>query len=539
MSIESIEALHNEAVDKIEAKNRVVDENIKIAEDGAALQYLFDHLEGSDALERLNEAGQSLLDHKEDTASVMEKADSEMLGVREKVIRARQSMMTTINETNKLRFRSVDNSPAKKLIAEQKENIAETDRILDLMDKRNADFHSMLRLAGHYYNAAERLSRARFSGNNVEDFTGHTQEHCLEVQGKMAALQETMKTVGRDGGNSFDFFGDKTMDAAAAFHDTGMSGGLSYVDTLFLGAFHTDLVRRQMRDNPTTRNEKADWNSEGLSPMEVREKHAFESAMNIFSHREELSKLGADVDKAAFLISLHSKKGFLEHGRPRDLSKKDFEDIKDAARNFANACRNRDIHWDMSWLCKDGVWNEKALEQVKNSASIMRFADANRDGTRLYAQNGAKYIFDDKNLARGSVDYRSRDDLKSRMSQEVEKVHIAYDNGQTCREVANEFSCAIVFGEHNVNSINLDSTERGTLVYRFVVDSPDKAVGCTAYTILERLDELNGSAFADWGGTVEIVSDNGSTHEILKCLKQVTSEKGNFGLPKKWDLKTT
>jgi hypothetical protein len=65
-------------------------------------------------------------------------------------------------------------------------------------------------------------------------------------------------------------------------------------------------------------------------------------------------------------------------------------------------------------------------------------------------------------------------------------------------ERANE-TRAIVFGESNVDSMDMSVTQEGKLVYRFMVNEPDIGVGCTAHAIQERLDEIRNSIFGNFG----------------------------------------
>jgi hypothetical protein len=342
----------------------------------------------------------------------------------------------------------------------------------------------------------------------MADFVGHTEGLVREVREKTLDLRSVLGCVGF---SDEDFLDPKTMDAAVAFHDTRMSGGLSYAGTLFLRAFHTDMIYK------------------------TREMHALESGINMLSRRRELSSRGVDVDQAAFLITLHSKRGFLEEGEIRDLTKGEFSDIKLAAINFDDECRGRGIKWDMSWMETEGTFDDSVLRKVAASASVMRMADANRDGTRQYAQNGAKYIFEDEKNSRKIADYKDKKDLENRMSEEVRDVYIAYDDGKSRPEVENDFSRAVVFGEHNIDAMEIWPKEDGGLVYRFRINDPPLAVGCTAHAIQERLDEIKYSIFGKMRGTVEILSDNGPTRAIAECLKKINGG-DNFGLPETWRL---
>jgi hypothetical protein len=201
-----------------------------------------------------------------------------------------------------------------------------------------------------------------------------------------------------------------------------------------------------------------------------------------------------------------------------------------------------DIQWDMSWLCNNGVWNEEALRKTAISASILRIADANRDGVNLYAQKGVDYAISGKESCRGREAIQNEDE----MYKEIEGMSISYNHGNRLEELrpgidADEEEIervnktrAIVFGESNVDFMDTGTTQDGKLVYRFLVNEPDIGIGCTAHAIQERLDEIRYSIFGNlkaFGGkisdlVIEVHSDNGSVKKIVDCL--------NF--PEPWHL---
>jgi hypothetical protein len=340
-------------------------------------------------------------------------------------------------------------------------------------------------------------------------------------------MENMLSSMQKVGFSEADFVSDKTMDAAAAFHDTGMDANVSpKFYSGFARALKGDLVNMGAKEKP-------------------REKHAVTSAIHLLESRdrESLTKMGANVNQAAFLITLHSKTGYLEKlfnpGAPmRDLSMIDYKDIKRAAENFKKEC----AAWDMSWLYKDGKWNEEALRRTALSASILRLADANRDGLNLYAQKGVGYAFADKESCKGRepiLDKNGEID-KDEMYREVEGMSIAYDYGDRREELQldpktateeqiNKMnkSRAIVFGESNVDLMEIGTTQDGKLAYRFTVNEPEIGIGCTAHAIQERINEIRFSVFSNlkaFGGSpsdcvIEISSDKGSVKKITDCLQ--------------------
>jgi hypothetical protein len=316
------------------------------------------------------------------------------------------------------------------------------------------------------------------------------------------------------------------MDAAAAFHDTGMDANVSpkfYPG--FVRGFKGDLLNMGAKEEP-------------------RKRHALTSAIHLLESRdrENLTKMGANVDQAAFLIYLHSKTGYLEKlatpDKPnRNLGMTDYGDIKRAAENF----KKEYAAWDMSWLRKDGKWDDDALKKTALSASVLRLADANRDGLNLYAQKGVEYSFANKEACRGRepiVDKNGRL-LKNELYREVEDMSIAYGHGDRREELRldpgkatkeqiqkmNE-TRAVVFGESNVELMEIGVTQDKKLVYRFTVDEPEIGIGCTAHAIQERIDEIKSCAFANlkaFGGrqsdcVIEITSGKGSVEKIARYL---------------------
>jgi hypothetical protein len=302
------------------------------------------------------------------------------------------------------------------------------------------------------------------------------------------------------------------MDAAAVFHDTGMDANMK--DNFF----EKSGIKHVLLGDLTS----------AAADTEPRKKHAVTGALHILDkkNRAVLSAMGANVDQAAFLISLHSKTGYLEDGKPRDLSKPDFADIKLAAENFARECKQKGIAWDMSWLKNGGVWNDGNLRKTAISASVLRLADAGRDGINLYAQRGVGYSISNAETARGRE--AITDEGKTHM--ELEGVSVAYDyGGGRLEEIKAPRTRSIVFGESNIDLMDLGTARDGKLVYRFSVREPEIGIDCTAAAIQERVEEIRYSAFKNpeiFGGAavervIEIVSDNGPTKKIAGLLKNI------------------
>ena len=406
-----LSAKHN-----IEKKDAVLNERNRAARDEFSLGELKDGIADSSApmisapaIRWLDEALDILSAHKAAADGKYETLDAETSEIEREVVKNRNAAAQARESALSVKIRSADSSALRKLSDDQEANIQKADKILDMLGRRRAEFGAMFDIARYDYAVAKRLSRSDFNGNELADFVGHGEEHVREMWEHTLDLRSVLGCVGF---SDEDFLDTKTMDAAAAFHDTGMSGDLSYAGTLFLRAFHADMLYK------------------------IRERHALESGVNLLSKREELSSMGVNADQAAFLITLHSKRGFLEEGAIRDLTKGEYSDIKLAAMNFDDECRRRGVKWDMSWMYKEGTYDfdDGMLKKTATSASVMRMADANRDGMRQTAQNGAKYIFANEKNSRKIVDYKNKKDLESRMSEEVRDVYIAYDKEESKRK---------------------------------------------------------------------------------------------------------
>jgi hypothetical protein len=416
-----------------------------------------------------------------------------------------------------------DRSALRQVEKEQTENINSAKSILAKIDGSDPAFGDLLRLTRRYYENAEVVSDFYYEGNDTKNFTGHTLRHIVEVRGKTRDLLSSMR------GQVFaedDFFSNQTFDAAVAFHDTGMDANVpSNLEPWTLRAFAGKGLPRQRNLGDIGAIDKP------------RKHHEVSGAIHLLEHRDELAAEGVDVDRAAFLITLHSKRGSLENWAVRDLSDEDFTDMERAAANFKRECEKyagKGIHWDDSWL-----QNDKAKRQTAISASILRMADANRDGVNLYSQTGKGYFFDNKEACGGRetilgeerykeiADMRIAIGGKAGHEEHGEREEIrGYANPRNEEEARANETRAVVFGEHNVGLMDLGVTKEGKLIYRFTVNEPEIGIGCTAHAIQERLDEIRSSVFGKleaFGGktsdcVIEVHSDNGSVKRVADCL---------------------
>jgi hypothetical protein len=515
----------------MEEKRSATEEKGRLNRDSLTLLRLTDGMDLTTAAEdnairaRIDDGSHNISELENAANSRLDRMNARRQGIAAEANSHLSKASAILDKVRKTRLLSTERSSLEKIEHEQMNNIKKSREILASVKGESPDFGTMLEYAKEYYDRAEIVSDSFFKddeGNVIEydtrNFTGHTLAHIVEVRGKMRDMLSSVQNIGF---KEADFFSGKTMDAAAAFHDTGMDANVSPKFLVgFLRAFKGDLINMGASRNP------------------IRKKHAVTSAIHILEsrNRERLTNMGADVDQAAFLINLHSKSGFLEKlSNPdepiRDLSMTDYGHIKRAAENFKRECPE----WDMSWLCKGGVWNEEALRKTAISASILRIADANRDGLNLYAQKGVGYSFANKDACRGQEPILDENE----MYREVENMSIAYNYGNRREELrldpktATEDQIkeinrtrAIVFGESNIDLMETGATKDGKLVYKFVVNEPEIGIGCTAHAIQERLDEIRYSVFSNleaFGGrqsdcVIEISSDKGSVKKIADCL---------------------
>jgi hypothetical protein len=450
--------------------------------------------------------------------------DATLFGIKNEAAANLKNSNSILEKTLNTRLAGVDRRHLDKIEAGQKNNISEAKEIIAAIEGQDAKLADMLRLAEPYYYFAEKVSLSPYDKNDhIDNYTGHTMRHIVEVRGKTLDIAGSMKNIGfRDD----DFFSPQTVDAAAVFHDTGMDANMkdnffekSGLKHVFLG----NLIG-------------------AAADAEPRKKHAAVGALHILDekNRARLSAMGANADQAAFLISLHSKTGYLEGGEARDLSKPDFADIKLAAENFAKECERTGVSWDMSWLKNGGAWNRENLRKTAITASALRLADANRDGLNLYAQKGVGYFISNAETARGRDAITDEDETH----KELEGVSIAYDygggrleeikapDGASDKQIeAVNKTRSIVFGESNIELMDLGTAQGGKLVYRFSVKEPEIGIGCTARAIQERVEEIRYTVFGNpeaFGGlaserVIEVVSDNGSTKKITGLLKDIPS----------------
>ena len=458
---------------------------------------------------RLSDAWNKAKKHEAKTDGRLRGIETQLSDIREELSVHLENARAILRKAENAKLSGISRANLDGITAERKKNIITAKEIIAAMDGQDPKFAEMLRMATPYYDRAEIVSDAVYDGNDTRDFTGHTIRHIVEVRGKMRDMITWMPTIGFSGG---DFFSAATMDAAAAFHDTGMDANISHRFAVWFA--------KAFKGNVTDMG--ADW--------KPRDKHAVVGAMHILDgkNRGELASMGANVDQAAFLIDLHSKKGYLEGMELRDLSKTDFSHIKNAAENFARACKRTGVAWDMSWLKNGDSWNEENLRKTAISASALRLADASRDGLNLYAQKGAGYSISNTEAARGHETI-------------TDEVSIAYDYGDGRTEEIKPFVGAtskqidkinktrsIVFGENNVELMDLGTTRDGKLIYRFIVREPESGTVNTADVIRKRLNEIRSTVFGNleaFGGSaaeriIEITSGGGSTKKIADLLEK-------------------
>jgi hypothetical protein len=529
LTIRDLKTLRSAGRETTEEKRNAAEEKGRTDKDKLTLLRLTDEMNLTTSAEdnivrtHLNEGLQNLSAHETAINARLERINAKRREIGTEANAHLSKANAILEKVRKTRFSRVERSSLEKIESEQAGNIKTAREILESVKGESPDFGTMLEYAKEYYDRAEIVSDSYFEGNDARDFTGHTLGHIVEVRGKMQTMLSSMQNIGF---SEADFFSGKTMDAAAAFHDTGM-------DANVLPKFHAGFLR-------AFKGNIVDMGAEG----KPRDKHAVTSAIHLLESRdrEMLTEMGASVDQAAFLINLHSKKGYLEKclnpDKPiRDLSVADYGDIKRAAENF----KSEYPAWDMSWLHQNGDWNEEALRKTALSASILRLADANRDGLNLYAQKGVGYSFANKEACRGREPIWDENE----MYREVEDMSIAYNYGGRREELKPDLknatedqikdrietmnkTRAIVFGESNIDLMEMGTPQDGKLVYSFVVDEPEIGMGCTAYVIQERINEIWYSAFSDlqaFGGrqsdcVIEISSNKGSVKKIADYLKR-------------------
>jgi hypothetical protein len=181
------------------------------------------------------------------------------------------------------------------------------------------------------------------------------------------------------------------------------------------------------------------------------------------------------------------------------------------------------------------AWNGAELEKLAWSATLLRLADANRDGTRLYANSGEEIAVGSHKASNGAsrgaivrLDDRGKFDLNA-MAKEIEDVDISFQSAKGTRclihneSVEANISRAIIFGEKNINSMALWPVDKNTIRYVFDIADFQSGQGCTAAQIMERVNEIRFSKLAEKHLRIELAGRNRAGIEGFKSILRTVS----------------
>lgn len=315
----------------------------------------------------------------------------------------------------------------------------------------------------------------------LADFTGHTQEHITMVAEKSLEILNTLEkaidkgTLQKYGTaeanlndtNRFNFgkgLEKRTLVAASIFHDSGMNKG-GFVLT---------------KDGQVTLDE----NGKALKASngnDIRKNHALNSAVNVLVNRDELEKMGINVDMACLLCFAHSKSA----SGVRDISSRaDWESGFDKLDRVINVFNNE--HENKIFFNRRSFErNDDLMAELVSGTMAIRLGDVSRDsGKHAKAQNGGEIIV-----------YRSTVNSFAKSAAEEADKALVYNYG--LGPVKGVFSRQIHVGEQNnvLNHTVMD--ESGQVYHEMTIDDGNYAPHSTFQNIIEHAGELASGPDAD------------------------------------------
>ncbi len=345
------------------------------------------------------------------------------------------------------------------------------------------------------------------------DFTNHTSEHVLMVADKTLEITKAFNKAIDEGtfqkkgsfekneedANRINFgtgIDEKTLVVASIFHDSGMKTGG------FILNKEGSLV---LDDNGKPKK--------AVDGYDIRKNHALNSAINVLSKRNDIIRLGADVDVACLLCFAHSK----STSGIRDISnKKDWIlafDKLDMVVKAYNAEYDKKIYFNRENFEK----NEDLLSALTTSALAIRLGDVSRDsGKHAKSQSHGEIV-----VYRSTVNSFADDAPGEAQNARVYNYRTGY--------VKNLFSRQIHVGEQNnvLNHTNLDAS--GKVFHEMTIDDGNYAPHATFQNVVEHCGELESAPDADI--YIRILFNNDVTDRYKKVYNQMRQayydEKGN------------
>ena len=335
------------------------------------------------------------------------------------------------------------------------------------------------------------------------DFTNHTAEHVLMVADKTLEITKAFNKAIDEGNfqkdgslaknnedaNRINFgtgIDEKTLVVASIFHDSGMKAGG------FILNKEGSLV---LDDNGKPKK--------AVDGYDIRKNHALNSAINVLSKRNEIIRLGADVDVACLLCFAHSK----STSGIRDLSnKKDWIsafDKLDKVVEAYNAEYDKKIYFNRANFEK----NEELLSALITSALAIRLGDVSRDsGKHAKSQSHGEIV-----VYRSTVNSFADNAEGEAQNARVYNYRTGYVKGLFSRQVH--------VGEQNnvLNHTNLDAS--GKVFHEMTIDDGNYAPHATFQNVEEHCGELESAPDADI--YVRILFNNDVTERYKKVYNQM------------------
>ena len=300
-------------------------------------------------------------------------------------------------------------------------------------------------------------------------FTTHGRDHVQQVIDKTNQAADAVEKMPEDSifrGAKVD---RKLMLVSAWFHDTGMDG-----------------------DD----REWGDDNGDG-----IRSAHGMESALHVLENAKDISKMGVDPNKAAYIAFAHtkSKSGINDLTNPNDW--------KAGLDKLEAAAKERGIPFDRKAVFNGEEPNEDNIHEMMAQVAALRLGDANREakGVPLMSQSGGKYDIDvhpDMDKAQKLMEergYKSKDKWKAEV--ELAKVSIKDDDGthvlsdddpKMSKVEGRKFSVRVVLGEQNMVQVDSRFNEKHhDLQEDISLANGNDVPWCTTEALLERCGELN------------------------------------------------
>lgn len=306
-------------------------------------------------------------------------------------------------------------------------------------------------------NSQRHYDRAQKRAEEFSELTTYTDHRFGHVQMVMKKCIEGAKLVDqlKEKSDFYKSIDQKTLLAAAAYHDTGMDGG----------------VRAYTNGN------------------KLRKDHPINSAVHTLEDRAAFEKVGIDADDAAVLVIGHSKSSSgLKNLRDMKQWSACFDKIDEAVNEWNEKNPDNKITFNRSKYC-DGAGNPdpSKLGSIAAGVAALRLGDANRDKPdKMIAQCGDEY----------KLDWSSYDpEAKSAMEEALSaSASIVSSEGKERKlgegDIDPEgYSRKAVYGESNINSMNAELDD-GVLYETFEVNDGNLFPYCTIDAIKERVGEL-------------------------------------------------